>query len=68
MQFDGKDPKSGLFTDYITIFLKLKQEKSGLPKWVKSEEDQLTYIQVYEENMGIKLDPKEIEMNAIDSI
>ncbi|MCP3666871.1 MAG: hypothetical protein GY696_30990, partial [Gammaproteobacteria bacterium] len=46
MQFDGKDPKSGLFTDYITIFLKLKQEKSGWPKWVKTEEDQLKYIQV----------------------
>ncbi len=45
-QFNGKNPKSGLFTAYISIFLKLKQEKSGWPKWVKTEEDELKYIQV----------------------
>ncbi len=64
MQYDGKNPKSGLFTEYISIFLKLKQEKSDWPSWVKTEDDKDTYIHNYEENMGIRLDPKEIEKNA----
>jgi hypothetical protein len=64
MQFDGKDPKTGLFTDYISVFLKLKQEKSGWPAWVKTEADQEQYIRNYEDHMGIKLDPQQIEKNA----
>ena len=64
MQYDGKDPKSGLFTEYILVFLKLKQEKSGWPSWVKTEEDADAYIRNYEEHVGIKLDPSEIEKNA----
>ena len=64
MQYDGKDPKTGLFTEYISIFLKLKQEKSGWPSWVKTEKDAEEYIRRYEDKMGIKLDPKQIEKNA----
>jgi hypothetical protein len=64
MQYDGKDPKTGLFTEYITVFMKLKQEKSGWPSWVKTDEDADKYIRDYEENVGIKLDPSEIEKNA----
>ncbi|MCP3662157.1 MAG: hypothetical protein GY696_06615 [Gammaproteobacteria bacterium] len=64
MQYDRKDPKSGLFTEYISIFLKLKQEKSGWPKWVKTETDQLKYILDYEQHMGIKLDATKVETNA----
>ena len=63
-QFDGKDPKTGLFAEYVSVFLKLKQEKSGWPPWVKMERDQDLYIQNYEERMGIKLDPSQIEKNA----
>ncbi|MCP3661874.1 MAG: hypothetical protein GY696_05155 [Gammaproteobacteria bacterium] len=64
MQYDRQDPKTGLFTEYIAIFLKLKQEKSGWPKWVKTEDDQMKYILDYEQHMNIKLDPTQIEMNA----
>ncbi|MCP4347316.1 MAG: hypothetical protein GY795_17560, partial [Desulfobacterales bacterium] len=64
MQFDGKDPKTGLFTDYISIFMKLKQEKSGWPDWVQADDDAEKYIQDYEKHVGIKLDPNEIEKNA----
>jgi uncharacterized membrane protein YbaN (DUF454 family) len=64
MQFNGKDPKSGLFAEYIMIMLKLKQEKSGWPSWVKTESDCEQYIRNYEDHMGIKLDAKEIETNA----
>jgi hypothetical protein len=46
------------------IMLKLKQEKSGWPSWVKTESDCEQYIRNYEDHMGIKLDAKEIETNA----
>jgi len=64
MQYDGKDPKTGLFTEYISIFLKLKQEKSDWPSWVKSDADKDKFIRDYEVRMNIKLDQAEIEMNA----
>jgi len=64
MQYDGKDPKTGLFTEYISIFMKLKQEKSGWPSWVKTDSDAEKYIREYEEHVGVKLDPAEIEKNA----
>jgi len=55
---------SGLFSEYIDCFLKLKQEKSGWPSWVKSGEDADRYILEYEKREGIRLNPKEIEKNA----
>jgi len=64
MQYDGKDPKTGLFTEYIAVFLKLKQEKSGWPAWVNTDADAEKYISDYEEHMGIKLDQAQIEKNA----
>jgi len=29
-----KDPKTGLFTEYVNTFLKLKQQASSWPSWV----------------------------------
>ena len=29
-----------LFTEYVNTFLKIKQEASGYPHWVKSDSDQ----------------------------
>ena len=66
-QYDGTNPETGLFTQYINTFLKLKQEKSDWPKWVLNAEDveaaKMEYICQYEEKEGIKLDPAEIEKN-----
>jgi hypothetical protein len=64
MQYDGKAAKTGLFTEYISIFMKLKQEKSGWPAWIKTEADADQYIHDYEIRMGIRLDRNEIEKNA----
>jgi len=44
----NKDTKTGgLFTDYINLFLKLKQESSGWPEWVTSIEKENEYIDSY---------------------
>ena len=66
-KYDGTDPDSGIFTQYINKFLKLKQEKSDWPKWVKDSNDveaaKLEYMMQYEDKEGIKLDPANIEKN-----
>ena len=66
-KYNGTDPDSGIFTQYIDKFLKLKQEKSDWPKWVLDSEDveaaKLDYMEQYEEKEGIKLDPTNIEKN-----
>jgi len=59
-------PKRGnhLFKNYVSKFLKIKQEASGLPSWVKNSKDKQKYIDDYYKNQGIKLDPDKIEFNA----
>jgi hypothetical protein len=39
----------GVFTEYVNIFLKLKQEASGWPEWCQSEEDRQKYITDYQQ-------------------
>jgi hypothetical protein len=63
-QFDGEDPDTGLFTDYINTFLKIKQEASGWPEWTRTDEDKERYVADYEEHEGIQLDPSKIEKNG----
>ncbi|KAK3521298.1 hypothetical protein QTP70_003145 [Hemibagrus guttatus] len=43
-----KDRFNNLFTDYIKMFLKTKQESSGYPSWVVDETAKNTYIQNYQ--------------------
>ena len=56
--------QGGLFTQYINTFLKLKQESSGYPQNVKSEEEKQAYIDQYLEHEGILLDKECIDKNA----
>ena len=62
LQYDGT-PGSGLFDQYINPFLKMKQEASGWPGWVKTEEDRQRYLEEYEKKEGICLDAEKIERN-----
>lgn len=62
-QFDGVNDDTGLFTKYINAFLKIKQEASGWPKWVKTDADKNEYVRLYEVNEGIKLDKGKIKRN-----
>ncbi len=57
------DEKTGLFTQYVNNFLKLKQQASGWPSWVKTEDDKDKYIASYKEHEGIKLDRDKIAKN-----
>ena len=66
-QYDKKchgEFTNGLFTEYIDVFLKVKQESSGLPDWVKDEFDLEKYVSEYLCNEGILLDKQKIEKNA----
>ena len=50
------DTCEGLFRDYVNTWLKVKQEASGWPKDVNTEEQRQAYIADYYEREGIKLD------------
>jgi hypothetical protein len=62
-QYNPQTREGGLFAQYIDLFLRLKQQASGWPSWVTTEEDKDHYIQMYEEKEGIHLNPSEIEFN-----
>ena len=49
-----------LFAQYVNMFLKLKQESSGYPSWVHSEDDKDRYIEDYRRAEGIALEKASI--------
>ena len=55
--------KTGLFAPYVNKFLKAKQEASGWPSDVQTEEQKAEYLAEYEKREGIRLDPTKIEVN-----
>ena len=52
------------YKDYVNLFLKIKQEASGWPEWVKTERDQDKYIDNFFEREGVKLDKENVKFNA----
>ncbi|CAC5397933.1 unnamed protein product [Mytilus coruscus] len=62
-QYGKKTNSGGLFTDYVQMFLKIKQEASDFPLHCTSEEDKREYIRLYKENEGIDLDYDNIKVN-----
>jgi hypothetical protein len=58
------ETSDNLFSEYIDTFLKGKQESSGYPNHVVTEEDKINYIQEYYKNEGIYLDKEKIQYNA----
>ena len=61
--YDPVTKQGGLFTKYINTFLRLKQEASGYPSHIKTEEEKDKYIQEYLEHEGILLDKNSIVKN-----
>jgi hypothetical protein len=53
-----------LFARYIDTFLKLKAEASDYASWVRSPEDEDSYIRSFYENEGSQLDKDSICTNA----
>ena len=62
-QYDPNTQEGGLFSKYINTFLKLKQQASDWPEWVKTPEDAKRYIDKYFEKEGVQLDWNEIQKN-----
>ena len=61
--FPERQRKKGLFAPYVNKWLKIKQESSGYPSWVRTEEDKAQYVREYEVHEGIQLDPTMIRKN-----
>ena len=63
-QYNPLTKSGGLFTSYVNYMLKIKQEASGYPAWVESEEEKDRYIQDYYDKEGIRLDKNNIKSNS----
>lgn len=62
-KYDTETKSGGLFTKYINLFLKGKQEASGFPSVVCTESDKKRFCDEYFAYEGIKLDENLIEKN-----
>jgi hypothetical protein len=62
--FEKETNSGGLFADYVNMFLKLKQESTGYPSWVHSEEHKDRHIENYWRAEGIALDKAFISDNV----
>jgi hypothetical protein len=63
-QYNPSTKTGGLFTAYVNCMLKIKQEATGYPSWVLSEDDKDRYIREYNEREGILLDKNNIKPNS----
>jgi hypothetical protein len=61
--YHWKESSDQLFSEYVNTFLRIKQEASGYPAWVKTEDDRDAYIQQYKEAEGISLRKERIAHN-----
>ncbi|XP_032067185.1 uncharacterized protein LOC116504335 [Thamnophis elegans] len=52
-----------LFSGYINMHLRQKQEASGYPDWCRTEEDKERYVRDYEKKEGVLLRREHIEVN-----
>ena len=62
-QYDRDSKTGGIFTEYINMFLKGKQESSGFPEDIDTELDKLRYQYDYYDNEGVLLDIENINKN-----
>lgn len=68
-QYNAETESNGLFGEYINLFLKIKQEASGWPERVHTEEDAVKYMEEYALREGIQLERENITKNpALRSI
>jgi hypothetical protein len=63
-QYDPSTGQGGQFVEYINTFLNLKAEASGYPYWVRTSEDEDSYINAFMVSEGIRLDRNNIRPNA----
>ncbi|CAH1103752.1 unnamed protein product [Psylliodes chrysocephalus] len=63
VQYDHNTKTGGLFPEYISNFLKIKQQASGWPADCKSIVEKEKYITEYFDKEGVSLCADEIEYN-----
>ena len=63
-QNDPTTGQCGLFVEYINTLLKVKAEASWYPSWVRTPEDEDSYINMFKACEGIPLDRNAILPNA----
>ena len=61
LHYENQDAK--LFSLYINMWLKIKQQASGWPSWCQSEDDKRKYIENYLAHEEVLLDYDSIEKN-----
>ena len=62
-QYDHETKEDGLFSSYVNIFLKFKQEASGWPAWCETAVDKERYVSDYYHSEGVQLEPHNIKKN-----
>jgi hypothetical protein len=63
-RYDRQTREGGLFAEYIDTFLKIKAEASCFPAWVRTRDDEDSYIKSFRESEGVLLDRDAIRPNA----
>ena len=63
-KYNHETKTGGLFTEYINTFLRLKQQASGYPQHLQTEEEKDQYIANYLDHEGIQLVKENIEKNS----
>jgi hypothetical protein len=63
-KYNPNEPGSGLFADYVNRFIKIKQEASGLPPGVESDEAIQAYLDEFHEREGVLMDRDKIVLNT----
>ena len=61
--FPKAQRRTGLFTDYVNTWLKLKQESVGWPSWCQTVEQKQEHVLRYQEREAIRLDISQIAKN-----
>jgi hypothetical protein len=62
-QYNSNEPGSGLFADYVNRFIKIKQEASGLPPGIETDEAVQAYLAEFQEREGVLMERDKIALN-----
>ena len=63
-RYSPETREGGLFAGYINTFLKLKEEASGYPTWVRSPTDEERHIDSFWKSEVVRLDRESIRPNV----
>jgi G:T-mismatch repair DNA endonuclease (very short patch repair protein) len=62
-KYDRETRTNGLWSDFMDVWIKLKQEASGYPDTCTTPEAEAQYVEDYLQQEGIQLDPARIHHN-----